>query len=89
MRDWEYMTPAELDLYAKTYTERRRAQQKVERAHIYALASLTRSMIWGKHPPSYKETFPEDQGAPKAMTDEAMLAKVKALTLAMGGTVEE
>lgn len=83
------MTPAELDVYAKAYTECRRSQQRVERAHIYALASLTRSMIWSKNPPDYAEAFPEDPEPKKPMSDEAMYAVAKAMTRAFGGTVEE
>ena len=91
------MTPAELAVYAKAYGEREEQRRRIERAHLYAHAALMRRMIWAKRAPEYEEVFQEDRdkrakkGAQKhrEMTAEAMFETLKALTLAMGGTVEK
>lgn len=77
------MTPAELNLYANTCAERRKAEQRLTQANIYSLAALIRPMIWAKHPPSFDRVFPEERRG--RMTDEQMYAMVKGLNALFGG----
>lgn len=77
------MTPAELNLCADAYTERRREEQRLTQANIYSLAALTRAMIWAKHPPSFDRVFPEERR--REMSDEQMYAMVKGLNAMFGG----
>ena len=79
------MTPAELNLYARAYVDRRREEQKIAQANLYSLAALIRPMIWAKHPPSYEKVFPDNKPEPKEMTDEQMYAMVKGLNALFGG----
>lgn len=77
------MTPAELNLYAGAYTERRKAEQRLTQANLYSLAALVRSMIWAKHPPSFDRVFPEERR--ENMSDEQMYTMVKGLNALFGG----
>lgn len=81
------MTPVELNIYARSYVNRRKEEQKISQANIYSLAVLMRSMIWGKHPPDYKQAFPDKQPAQQQddMTDDQMYAVVKGLNAIFGG----
>ncbi len=79
------MTPAQLNVYARAYVERRREEQKLSQANIYSLAALIRTMVWAKHPPSLDEAFPGAQAKPKEMTDDEMYAQVKRLNALLGG----
>lgn len=79
------MTPGELNLYARAYAARRKAEQKVSQANIYSLAALIRSMVWSKHPPSYERVFPDQAPKPKQMSDDQMYAMVKGLNALFGG----
>nr|WP_325212934.1 hypothetical protein [uncultured Oscillibacter sp.] len=77
------MTPAELNLYAGAFTERRREEQRLTQVNIYSLAALTRAMIWAKHPPSFDRVFPEERR--RDMSDEQMYAMVQGLNAMFGG----
>ena len=80
------MTPVELNIYARAYAEQRKQAQRVQVGNIYSLASLIRSMVWSKHPPSFERAFPGiDDFQHKEMTDDQMYAKVKALNALFGG----
>ena len=55
-------------------------------ANIYSLASLIRSMVWSKHPPSFDRAFPGARETSKReMTDDQMFAMVKGLNALYGG----
>lgn len=77
------MTPAELNLWADAYTERRKEEQRLTQANIYSMAALTRAMIWAKRPPGFDQVFPEER--PEEMSDEQMYAMVKGLNGLFGG----
>ena len=81
------MTPVELNIYARSYVNRRKEEQKISQANIYSLAVLMRSMIWSKHPPSYERAFPDNRSAQQQndMTDDQMYAMVKGLNALFGG----
>lgn len=79
------MTPAQLNLYARAFTQRRQEEQKLTQANIYSLAALIRPMVWGKHPPSFEKAFPGTKQKPKEMTDEEMYAQIKRLNALFGG----
>lgn len=80
------MTPAELNLYARAYGEQQTQAQRLREVHIYSLANLIRSMVWSKHPPSFKRAFPDAKPKQQEeMTDEAMYAMVKGLNALFGG----
>lgn len=83
MRDWEEMTPAQLNLYIDADNHRREDMQTAAQAYIYSLAALIRPMVWAKHPPSYDRVFPQKQTA--AQTDAQMYALVRALNAKFGG----
>lgn len=86
-REWEAMTPVELNIYARAYVSRRKEEQKISQVNIYSLAALVRSMIWSKHPPSFERTFSEAQTdkPQEQMTDDQMYAMVKGLNALFGG----
>lgn len=77
------MTPAELNLYASAYAKRRKEEQRLAQANLYALAALVRAMIWAKHPPSFDRVFPEERK--ENMSDEQMYVMVKGLNALFGG----
>ena len=77
------MTPAELNLYAGAYAKRRKEEQRLAQANLYALAALVRAMIWAKHPPSFDRVFPEERK--ENMSDEQMYVMVKGLNALFGG----
>ena len=79
------MTPAELNLYARAYVDRRKEEQKIAQANLYSLTALIRPMIWAKHPPSYEKVFPDNRPKPEEMTDDEMYAMVKGLNALFGG----
>lgn len=82
------MTPAELNIYARAYGERQTQAQRQRVTNIYSLAALIRSMVWGKHPPSFEQAFPDSKGSTKnreEMTDDQMYAMVKGLNALFGG----
>lgn len=84
--DWEYMTPVELNIYARAYVSRRREEQKIAQVNLYSHAALIRSMVWGKHPPSYDRVYPDDPAAKNdEMTDDQMYAMAKGLNALFGG----
>lgn len=79
------MTPAELQLYARAWAERRRAEQETAQVNLYSLAALIRPMIWAKHPPSYERVFPTQTPEPQTQTDDEMYAMVRGLNALFGG----
>lgn len=80
------MTPVELNIYARGYADRRGQEQKLQIANIYSLAALIRTMIWGKHPPSFEAAFPGiNSQKQEEMTDDQMYAMVKGLNALFGG----
>lgn len=79
------MTPVELNIYARAYGQRRHSEQKTAQANIYSLAALIRSMIWGKHPPSYEKVFPDQNPKQTEMTDNQMYDMVRGLNALFGG----
>lgn len=80
------MTPVELNIYARAYAEQRRQEQRLSVTNIYSLASLIRSMVWSKHPPSFERAFPgAKEASKKEMTDDQMFAMVKGLNALYGG----
>lgn len=79
------MTPVELNIFARAVVERRKEEQKIAQANIYSHAALIRSMIWGKHPPSYEKAFPGNSRPQKEMTDDQMYAMAKGLNALFGG----
>ena len=80
------MTPVELNIYARASADRRGQEQKLQVANIYSLAALIRTMIWGKHPPSFEAAFPDIKSQEqKEMTDNQMYAMVKGLNALFGG----
>ncbi len=81
------MTPAELNLYARAFAERRRAEQELAQANLYSLAALVRNMIWAKHPLRFAQAFPRDRS--RGMTDEQMYAMAKGLNALLGGEEAE
>lgn len=87
--EWERMTPVELNLYAEAYGARQERRQKLAQANIYALATLIRSMVWAKKPPSYEESFPEHSSAGETMTDEQMYTMVRGLNALFGGKEDD
>ena len=86
VREWEAMTPVELNIYARAYVSRRKEEQKITQSNLYSLAALIRLMIWSKHPPSFERAFldspPKQQDQ---MTDDQMYAMVKGLNALFGG----
>lgn len=79
------MTPVELNLYARAWEERRRAEQETAQVNLYSLAALIRPMIWAKHPPSYDQVYPKRAPKPQTQTDEQMYAMVRGLNALFGG----
>jgi len=77
------MTPVELNLYARTCAERRKAEQRLTQANLYSLAALIRAMVWARHPPSFDRVFPGERQ--ESMSDEQMYAMVKGLNALFGG----
>ena len=79
------MTPAQLNLYARAYAQRRQEEQRLTQANIYSLAALIRPMIWGKRPPSFEKAFPGAKQKPREMSDEEMYSQIKRLNALFGG----
>ena len=80
------MTPAELNLYAEIYAEKK----KQEKQNMIEQAYLISRWVWKKDIPI--EKILEDMGNKqenKAMTDEAMLKQVMILNNIFGGEVKE
>lgn len=79
------MTPAQLNVYARTRSEALAAQQRLTAANLYNLAAMIRCAVWGKHGlPPFEKVFPEAAPA-RAMSDEAMFRQVQALNKLFGG----
>lgn len=84
------MTPAELNLYARAYTQREKDRQKLTQANIYSLAALIREWVWAKNPRPIDAVFPDISGAAtdEDMSDEQLYAQVRALNAIFGGKEE-
>lgn len=82
------MTPRELEWLLDAYGEGAEEQARLSRAKIYSLASVVRTMVWAKHPPSYERVFPGDSRK-KEMSDEEMFEQVKVLNAIFGGKEED
>lgn len=80
------MTPAQLNLYAQAYAQRRREEQRMAQINLYSLAALIRPMVWAKHPPSFDRAFPENRPNQNHMTDAQMYRMVQGLNALFGGT---
>lgn len=83
---WEDMTPVQLNLYARAWTERRQEEQRLVQVNLYSLAALIRSMVWAKHPPSFERVFPEHRPAQGEMDYNQLYETVKGLNALFGGT---
>lgn len=80
------MTPAQLNVYAKAHTQRLQQTQRIAQVNIYNLASLIRSMVWGKSPPDFEAVFPDTgKKEPVEMDDDQLYAAVKRLNALFGG----
>lgn len=86
---WE-MTPAELNIYAEAYAEKQKNDFKEKMSLEYYNALWTIQWLGKKsqHPKPLQEILDSiDKPKKKAMTDEQMLAQVKALNAMFGGEV--
>mgnify|MGYP001139124389 CR=1 FL=1 len=84
---WE-MTPAELNIYAEVYAEKQKNDFKEKMSLEYYNALWTIQWLGKKsqHPKPLQEILDSiDKPKKKAMTDEQMLAQVKALNAMFGG----
>lgn len=82
------MTPAELNVCARSVGQLRRQEQELTEANLYSLGCVIRAMVGSKHPPALEELFPHlkgRSGVPE-MDDEALYRKVAALNRLFGGT---
>lgn len=79
------MTPADLNVYVRAYTGRRREEQRITQVNLYSLAALIRPMVWAKAPPSFEAVFPENGREEKEQTDDQMYAMVRGLNALFGG----
>lgn len=79
------MTPAQLNIYARAFTQRHQDEQKLTQANIYSLAALIRPMVWSKRPPSFEKAFPGLKQKPKQMSDDEMYSQIKRLNALFGG----
>lgn len=86
---WE-MTPAELNIYAEVYAEKQKNDFKEKMSLEYYNALWTIQWLGKKsqHPKPLQEILDSiDKPKKKAMTDEQMLAQVKALNAMFGGEI--
>lgn len=82
--EFDSMTPREFCLYAEAYTQKLDAEQERKQHEIYVSALLTSRWVFAKHIPKYEEIFKKRQ-RDDSMSDEAMLATVRALNAQLGG----
>lgn len=82
--EFDNMTPRELYLYAEAYTQKLDAEQERKQHEIYVSALLISRFVFAKHIPKYEEIFKKQQRE-DSMSDEAMLATVRALNAQFGG----
>ena len=79
------MTPAQLNVYARTRGELLAARQRVTEANLYNLAALIRGAVWGKHGlPPFEKAFRKEAPA-RAMSDEELFRQVQVLNKLFGG----
>jgi hypothetical protein len=81
--DFWQITPFELYVFSKGYTKRREEEQKI----VIMQAYLISRWVWQKKI-NIKKILNADEKK-KPMTAEQMLARVKALNVALGGEVKE
>ena len=84
LTEYEAMTPAELAAAARAYSARETARRRERQNELYLLACMTGCAVWGKLG-SYDELFGRQEKASTDMTDEQMLAQVRALNAVFGG----
>lgn len=84
---WD-MTPHELNTYANAFSEREKQEykQKIELAYINAMWTI--QWLGKKQPKPLQDILDSIGKEKKVMTDEQMLAKVKALNAMFGGEVK-
>lgn len=82
------MTPAELNVCARSVGQLRRQEQELTEANLYSLGCVIRAMVGSKHPPALEELFPHlrGRGSGAEMDDEALYREVAALNRLFGGT---
>jgi len=83
---WE-MTPAELNIYAIAYGERKKADDKILGQNNMVLAFLISRWVWQKRVDIESCLNKLDGEDKKEMTDEEMFKNVMKLNAALGGTV--
>lgn len=84
LAEYEAMTPAEFVLVVRArrwQTEQRRKERETE---LYLLAGMTGAAVWGKLE-TFDAIFGREAADEDTMTDEQMLAQVRALNAAFGG----
>lgn len=84
---WE-ITPFELSIYADAYAKRQETEQKIMYENSVINAYLISRWVWQKRV-DIKKFLNANGERKKAMTDEEMLAKVKALNAMFGGKVQK
>lgn len=86
---WE-LTPYELSLMVKAYAKRKEEESKEKITLAYLNAAWTIQWLGKKsnHPKPLKAILGENKHK-KVMTDEEMLAQVKALNAMFGGEIKE
>lgn len=71
----------------ENYVEKEKEKEDLKLFEIYLTSLWTSRWVWAKKVPTFKEIM--DKLKPKkAMTDEQMLARVKALNATFGGEVK-
>lgn len=84
LTEYEAMTPAELAGAARVYAGREKARRREREDALYLLACMTGCAVWGRLG-SYEELFGKRKKENAGMTDEQMLAQVRALNAVFGG----
>lgn len=82
IKDYEDMTPHELNLSVWGYNERMKLENKNNLTLAYLIAGWSKA----KRMPSLKKILGEED-KPKVQSDKDMLAKVMALNAAFGGKI--
>ncbi len=79
------MTPHELSLYAKAYSERQEREQEQRVHEVYLTALLIARFVWAKKIPRYDELFGDGHETGGSMTAEEMLRMARSLNMSFGG----
>ena len=82
------MTPAELNVYARSVGQLRRQEQELTEANLYSLGCVIRAVVGRKRAAALEELFPHLRGRSSGpeMDDEALYREVAALNRLFGGT---